>query len=159
MNEEQFKELKQEILDRAHKAEACTEQYGRAYKSETARQLLTVVKDNFGWACNHNVLTVDLIEKYKDTFAENQIYANQSVQDGYLLCDNALVYASGNALVEASDNATVEASGNATVKAWGNATVYASDNAYTSRPPMGNARFAIPIGTLTAHQPANIINP
>ena len=32
---ERFEELKNEILRRAHEAHACTEQYGRAYKSET----------------------------------------------------------------------------------------------------------------------------
>lgn len=41
-----FKEIKAEILRRAHEADACREQYGRAYKSETLQELMQGVKDN-----------------------------------------------------------------------------------------------------------------
>ena len=120
--EGKFEEIKQEILRRAHDAGACKEQYGRAYKAETMAGLCRVIKDNWGWCCDWNVVTPDLLEKCREEFAEQQIYVNVDTGNGFLL-------ASGNATVEAWGNATVRASDNATVEAWGNATVRASDNA------------------------------
>ena len=132
-----FEAIKAEILNRAKAAKACTEQYSRAYKSETLQELCSVIKDNFRWCFNNKVITSNLLMQYREDFAQNDIFINISVRSGFLLCDNATVKAWGNATVEACDNATVEAWGNATVeacdnatvKAWGNATVKACDNA------------------------------
>ena len=132
-----FEDIKAEILNRAKAAKACTEQYSRAYKSETLQELCSVIKDNFNWCFNNKVITSDLLIQYRKDFAQNDIFINISVRCGFLLCSNARVKALGNVTVEACDNATVEASGNATVKAygnttveaWGNATVEAWDNA------------------------------
>ena len=121
--EGKFEEIKQEILRRAHDAGACKEQYGRAYKAETMAGLCRVIKDNWGWCCDWNVVTPDLLEKCREEFAEQQIYVNVDTGNGFLL-------ASGNATVEAWDNAIVRAWGNATVRASDNATVEASGNAY-----------------------------
>jgi len=110
-------------------AGACTEQYGRAYRSNVLPELCEVIKDNFCWCCSTNVINADFIVQYREDFARNKIYANISVESGYLLCDNATVEACGNATVEACDNATVEACGNATVEACDNATVRAYGNA------------------------------
>ena len=113
-----FEDIKAEILNRAKAAKACTEQYSRAYKSETLQELCSVIKDNFNWCFNNKVITSNLLMQYRENFAQNDIFINISVRSGFLLCDNA----------------TVEACGNATVKAWGNATVEAWDNVYcTSR--------------------------
>ena len=116
-----FEAIKAEILNRAKAAKACTEQYSRAYKSETLQELCSVIKDNFRWCFNNKVITSNLLMQYREDFAQNDIFINISVRSGFLLC--------GNATVEAWGNATVEAWGNATVKAWGNATVEACDNA------------------------------
>jgi len=105
--------IKAEILRRAKMAGACTEQYGRAYRSNVLPELCEVIKDNFCWCCSTNVINADFIVQYREDFARNKIYANISVESGYLLCDNATVEACGNATVEACDNATVEAYGNA----------------------------------------------
>ena len=129
MTTEEFSELKEEILRRAKEASACREQYGRAYKAESMSELCAVLKDNFWWAVHNSVLDIPLLEKYREGFAEHDIFVNVSVEKGFLLCDNATVKAWGNATVEACDNATVEACGNATVEAWGNATVEACGNA------------------------------
>ena len=133
-----FEAIKAEILNRAKAAKACTEQYSRAYKSETLQELCSVIKDNFSWCFNNKVITSNLLMRYREDFAQNDIFINISVRSGFLLCGNATVKACGNATVKACDNATVEAWGNATVKAcdnvtveaWGNATVEAWDNAY-----------------------------
>ena len=117
-------------MRRAHDVGACKKQYGRAYKAENMAGLCRVIKDNWRWCCDWNVVTPDLLEKYRDEFAEQQIYVNVDTDKGFLLAlGNATVRAWGNATVEAWDNATVEAWGNATVRALGNATVRAWDNA------------------------------
>ena len=117
-----FEDIKAEILNRAKAAKACTEQYSRAYKSETLQELCSVIKDNFNWCFINKVITSNLLMQYREDFAQNDIFINISVRSGFLLCDNATV--------EACGNATVEACGNATVKACDNATVKARDNAY-----------------------------
>ena len=95
-----FEEIKEEILKRAHKAGACAKQYGRAYQSKSTEELMQVVKDNFHWACDYNVITPDLIERYREEFAANEIYLNVDVEGGYLLCDNATVKACDNARLQ-----------------------------------------------------------
>ena len=124
-----FEAIKAEILNRAKAAKACTEQYSRAYKSETLQELCSVIKDNFRWCFNNKVITSNLLMQYREDFAQNDIFINISVRSGFLLCDNATVEACGNATVKACGNATVEACGNATVEACDNATVKACDNA------------------------------
>lgn len=136
-DKETFEEIKREILRRARVARACMEQYRRAYESETMAELCQVIKDNFWWACRHQVIDTALLKQYEPDFAENDIYVNVSVSKGYLLCDNATVRAYGNAKVTADNNAavvacnnaTVTADNNAAVVAYGNATVRAYDNA------------------------------
>ena len=125
---DKFNEIKAEILSRAKEADACKEQYGRAYKSETLAELMQVVKDNFDWACRNKVITPDLIEKYREEFAENNIWLNVNVTSGFLLCGNSTVEAWGNSTVEAWDNSTVKAYDNSTVEAYDNSTVEAWDN-------------------------------
>ena len=128
--ENSFVKFKETILERARKADACREQYGRAYKAETYGELMEVIKDNFVWAVNHGVLDGPLIDTYSAEFNSNGIRHNENVTGGYLLASgNATVEAYGNATVEAYGNATVEAYGNATVRASGNATVEAYGNA------------------------------
>ena len=125
-----FENLKSEILKRAKSANACTEEYKRAYRAESFSELIQVIKDNFNFAVSYRVIDAELIEEYRGQFNENEVFCNVSVGKGYLLASgNATVEASGNATVEALGNATVRASGNATVEAWGNATVEAWGNA------------------------------
>ena len=119
---ERFDELKKIILERAHAAEACREQYGRAYKAENLADLMKVVRDNFYWAVNNSVIDGELIDTYKAEFNEGKIWHNENISEGCLL-------ASGSATVRASDSATVEAYGSATVRAYGSATVRASGSA------------------------------
>ena len=132
----QFEEIKNEILERARKARACSGQYKRAYQSENIETLCDVIKDNFWWCCRNDVLDGELIDKYKKIFSDNKIYHNVSVKNGFLLVDgNSTVKAYGNSTVEAYDRSTVEAYDRSTVevydrstvKAYGNSTVNAYD--------------------------------
>ena len=132
----QFEEIKNEILERARKARACSGQYKRAYQSENIETLCDVIKDNFWWCCRNDVLDGELIDNYGEIFSENKIYHNVSVKNGFLLVSgNSTVKAYGNSTVEAYDRSTVEtydrstveAYDNSTVKAYGNSTVEAYD--------------------------------
>jgi hypothetical protein len=103
-----FIEIKKIVLEKAKENGACEDAYKKAYKSESMPELCEVLKDNFNWGCNHNVITPEFIEQFKDEFSENEIYVNCNVTKGYLL---------------AWGSATVEASGSATVRAWGSAYI------------------------------------
>lgn len=117
----QFEEIKNEILERARKARACSGQYKRAYQSENIETLRDVIKDNFWWCCRNDVLDGELIDNYGEIFSENKIYHNVSVKNGFLLV-------SSNSTVNAHDNSTVNAHGDSTVKAYNISTVEAHDN-------------------------------
>lgn len=65
-----FEDIKAKILNRAKAAQACTEQYNRAYKSETLQELCSVIKDNFHWWVNNKVITSDLLIQYRKDFAK-----------------------------------------------------------------------------------------
>lgn len=125
--ETNFNEIKQEILQRAKKAGACKSEYARVYAVETLSELSQVIKDNFHWVCFHDVLTVDLIDKYKEDFAASDIYANQDVNRGYLICRNATVKVYGNAKVEAYGYSKVEAYENSKIEAYNYTNVEAYD--------------------------------
>lgn len=85
-----FKELKKEILRRAHEADACREQYGRAYKAETLDDLMQVVRDNFHWCCGNNVLDGALIDAYREEFNAGKIWHNEaSIAEGFMLMDGS----------------------------------------------------------------------
>ncbi len=140
-----FSEIKEEILKRARTAKACRAQYLRAYEAETLPALMNVIKDNFDWCVRTRTIDTGLIMRYRDEFADNDIFVNTFTNRGFLLasgsataeassfttvvaCDNATVMAYCIAKVVAFDNATVEARGIATVEAHDNATVRAQDN-------------------------------
>lgn len=127
----QFEEIKNEILERARKARACSGQYKRAYQSENIETLCDVIKDNFWWCCRNDVLDGELIDNYGEIFSENKIYHNVSVKNGFLLVSgNSTVKAYGNSTVNAYDRSTVEAYDRSTVKAYDNSTVEAYNKSY-----------------------------
>ena len=150
---ENFQELKDEILSRAKSVMACKEQYGRAYRAESLEELMQVVKDNFLWACNHKIITLKLIEQYRKAFASCDIRANEDVSSGYLLCvnssvvarNNAYVVAYGSASVDAWNYVSVHAFEKVSVNAWDYTSVIANDYVtvngfdYASVIAMGNA--------------------
>ena len=85
-----FEKLKKEILARAHKAGARKDEYGRAYGAETLDALMEVVRDNFIWCCDEDVLDGDIIDRYKAEFNAGNIWHNEAiVKDGMLLLDNS----------------------------------------------------------------------
>ena len=126
-----FKELKEEILRRAHEARACREEYGRAYKAETLDDLMQVVRDNFRWCTDNNIVDGALIDAYKEEFNAGKIWHNESsITEGFMLATgSASVKAYYSASVKAYDSASVEAYDSASVKAYYSASVKAYDSA------------------------------
>jgi len=133
-----FQEFKTEILKRAKKQDACTDEYKKAYKSESFAELFKAISDNFHWCCRKGVIDVPLLNQVGlEICHENNFWVNESSNKGFMIADSAKVEAWGSATVEAWDSATVRAWGSATVRAWGSAkveawgsaTVEASDSA------------------------------
>lgn len=60
----EFNELKQELLDKAKKAGACTDQYKRAYKAETEAELLEVINDNLNWCADNECVSHEYFSKF-----------------------------------------------------------------------------------------------
>ena len=136
---ERFDELKSKILRVAKDQSACSEQYKRAYAAETMAALCGVIKDNFHWCCNNEVLTGALIDEFKADFAGENIFHNENVSGAYLIAsgqstveayDQSTVRAYDQSTVRAYDQSTVRASGQSTVRASGQSTVEAYDQSY-----------------------------
>jgi len=110
-----FQEFKTEILKRAKAKDACTDEYKKAYKSESFSELFTAIAANSNWCCRNTVIDVALLNQVGLKIChENNFWVNESSNKGFLIADSA----------------TVRASGSATVRAWGSATVEAWDSAY-----------------------------
>ena len=124
-----FEELKKEILIRAHKAEACREQYGRAYGAETLDALMEVVRDNFNWCCNNGVLDGDIIDRYKAEFNAGKIWHNETrVTDGMLLLDNSSAELWGNSRAVLLGNSRAELRDNSSAVLRENSSAVLRDN-------------------------------
>ena len=124
---ERFEQFKKELLARAKAADACVEQYSRALHAETADALLSVVRDNFHWAVDSDVLTGKFIDEWKDEFAAGRIWHNCDVENGYLLATEGRFVARGNSSVVARDYSSVEARDYSSVEAWDYSSVEARD--------------------------------
>lgn len=69
--EENFQEIKDEILRRGREANACDE-IDRAEESDNLAELAQVIKDNFNWCVYKRVLDTEIISKYKEDFCERR---------------------------------------------------------------------------------------
>ena len=125
---ERFEKFKEEILARAKAADACAKQYSRALHAETLDELLAVVRDNFLWAVDNDVIYGGFVDKWKDEFAAGRIWHNCDVENGYLLATEGRFVACGNSSVVARGNSSVVARGNSFVVAWDNSSVVACGN-------------------------------
>jgi len=56
-----FEDTKTELLAKAKACGACKKQYSRAKKVTTIRGLAKVVTDNWGFACSHQLITVEML--------------------------------------------------------------------------------------------------
>jgi len=129
--------FREEIIRLCKENSACKPEFKKLVSAETEEDFCNVLKDNFHWCVENNVVTESIVTKYKEIFNCNSIYGNENVEDGYLIVtgnsevyaySNSEVHARGNSVVYAYDNSKVYTRGNSKVYAYGNSEVIARDN-------------------------------
>ena len=112
-----YEKIKTDLLSFGNRNGACIEQYQRLYKSESIKEVIAVVKDNFWW-CAKYLDFADVIMANREQFAEHQIWVNQDVEiqegTGYLIATEGEINA------ESYGTSTINA------KSWGTSTINAT---------------------------------
>ena len=137
-----FEELKEDLLERAKKHNACQDGYRMGLNAKSKQDLLKAITDNWYWVLSASkMIDANYLENNfsEEELAEAGIYTRKEHTSNAksFACGSATVKAYGSATVEACgsatveayDSATVEAYDSATVKAYGSATVEACDSA------------------------------
>ncbi len=135
---EEFKKQKEEILKRAKNTGACETEYKKACKSETASELLTVIKNNIGWCFRNQMLeTKSLIDIFgEETLNENLIFTTgihnvKTNKDCYIVTlgsssANVKTLDSSSANVKTLDSSSANVktldSSSANVETWGSSS-------------------------------------
>ena len=138
-----FEELKEDLLERAKKHNACQDGYRMGLNAKSKQDLLKAITDNWYWVLSASkMIDANYLENNfsEEELAEAGIYTRKEHTSNAksFACgsatvkayDSATVEAYDSAKVKAYDSATVEAYGSATVEAYGSATVKAYDNSY-----------------------------
>ena len=121
-----FEELKEDLLERAKKHNACQDGYRMGLNAKSKQDLLKAITDNWYWVLSASkMIDANYLE---NNFSEEEL-AEAGIYTRKEHTSNAKSFACGSATVEAYDSATVEACGSATVKAYDSATVEAYDSA------------------------------
>ena len=129
-----FEELKEDLLERAKKHNACQDGYRMGLNAKSKKDLLEAITSNWFWVFRTSkMIDANYLE---DNFSEEElseagIYTRKEHASNTraFACGSATVEAYGSATVEAYDSATVEAYDSATVKAYDSATVEAYGSA------------------------------
>ena len=129
-----FEELKEDLLERAKKHNACQDGYRMGLNAKSKKDLLEAITSNWFWVFRTSkMIDANYLE---DNFSEEElseagIYTRKEHASNTraFACGSATVEAYGSATVEACDSATVEACDSATVEAYDSATVEACDSA------------------------------
>ena len=129
-----FEELKEDLLERAKKHNACQDGYRMGLNAKSKQDLLKAITDNWYWVLSvSKMIDANYLENNfsEEELAEAGIYTRKEHLSNAksFACGSATVKAYGSATVEAYGSATVEAYGSATVKAYDSATVKAYDSA------------------------------
>ena len=106
-----FEELKEDLLERAKKHNACQDGYRMGLNAKSKQDLLKAITDNWYWVLSASkMIDANYLENNfsEEELAEAGIYTRK----------------------EHTSNAKSFACGSATVKAYGSATVEAYDNSY-----------------------------
>ena len=121
-----FEELKEDLLERAKKHNACQDGYRMGLNAKSKQDLLKAITDNWYWVLSASkMIDANYLE---NNFSEEEL-AEAGIYTRKEHTSNAKSFACGSATVKAYGSATVEACGSATVKAYGSATVEAYDSA------------------------------
>ena len=129
-----FEELKEDLLERAKKHQACQDGYSMGLNAKSKQDLLKAITDNWHWVLRTSkMIDANYLEENftEEELTEAGIYTRKEHTSNAksFACGSATVKAYDSATVEACDSATVEAYDSATVKAYGSATVEACDSA------------------------------
>ena len=129
-----FEELKEDLLERAKKHNACQDGYRMGLNAKSKQDLLKAITNNWYWVLSTSkMIDANYLEENftEEELTEAGIYTRKehASDTKSFACGSATVKAYGSATVKAYDSATVEAYGSATVKAYGSATVKAYDSA------------------------------
>ena len=129
-----FEELKEDLLERAKKHNACQDGYRMGLNAKSKQDLLKAITDNWYWVLSASkMIDANYLENNfsEEELAEAGIYTRKEHTSNAksFACGSATVKAYGSATVKAYDSATVEAYDSATVEAYGSATVKAYDSA------------------------------
>ena len=113
MEQKTFEKIKEELLLRAKKAEACQIGYAMGLRSQSKADILKAITDNWFWVLR-TARIVDA-EYLEDNFTEEElteagIYTQKyhEVTTTSFACGSATVKACGSATVEAYENSYVE---------------------------------------------------
>ena len=121
-----FEELKEDLLERAKKHNACQDGYRMGLNAKSKQDLLKAITDNWYWVLSvSKMIDANYLE---NNFSEEEL-AEAGIYTRKEHLSNAKSFACGSATVKAYDSATVEACDSATVKAYGSATVEACGSA------------------------------
>ena len=122
-----FEELKEDLLERAKKHNACQDGYRMGLNAKSKKDLLEAITSNWFWVFRTSkMIDANYLE---DNFSEEEL-SEAGIYTRKEHASNTRAFACGSATVEAYDSATVKACGSATVEAYGSATVEACDNSY-----------------------------
>ena len=122
-----FEELKEDLLERAKKHNACQDGYRMGLNAKSKQDLLKAITDNWYWVLSASkMIDANYLE---NNFSEEEL-AEAGIYTRKEHTSNAKSFACGSATVEACGSATVKAYGSATVKAYDSATVEAYVNSY-----------------------------
>ena len=122
-----FEELKEDLLERAKKHNACQDGYRMGLNAKSKQDLLKAITDNWYWVLSASkMIDANYLE---NNFSEEEL-AEAGIYTRKEHTSNAKSFACGSATVKAYGSATVEAYDSATVEACGSATVKACDNSY-----------------------------
>ena len=129
-----FEELKEDLLERAKKHNACQDGYRMGLNAKSKQDLLKAITDNWYWVLSTSkMIDANYLENNfsEEELAEAGIYTRKEHISNAksFACGSATVKAYGSATVEAYGSATVKAYDSATVKAYGSATVEAYGSA------------------------------
>ena len=122
-----FEELKEDLLERAKKHNACQDGYRMGLNAKSKQDLLKAITDNWYWVLSASkMIDANYLE---NNFSEEEL-AEAGIYTRKEHTSNAKSFACGSATVKACGSATVKAYDSATVEAYGSATVEACDNSY-----------------------------
>ena len=122
-----FEELKEDLLERAKKHNACQDGYRMGLNAKSKQDLLKAITDNWYWVLSvSKMIDANYLE---NNFSEEEL-AEAGIYTRKEHLSNAKSFACGSATVKAYGSATVKACDSATVKAYGSATVEACNNSY-----------------------------